>query len=172
MLFRSEKAIKEGEFRYDLYFRINTIQLRIPPLRERREDLEMFIDFFIRKYEKELKKKIIHVEDKVMEFLLTYDYPGNIRELKNIIERLVVLSEDGVIKSKYLPKYGEEKEFGNIDFLSPNEMPSLREYRNSLERDYIEKVLDKSEKNMDLAAEILGISKRQLYNKIAEMKIE
>lgn len=167
-----EKAIKEGEFRYDLYFRINTIQLRIPPLRERREDLEMFIDFFIRKYEKELKKKIIHVEDKVMEFLLTYDYPGNIRELKNIIERLVVLSEDGVIKSKYLPKYGEEKEFGNIDFLSPNEMPSLREYRNSLERDYIEKVLDKSEKNMDLAAEILGISKRQLYNKIAEMKIE
>ena len=66
--------------------------------------MPMFIDFFLKKYEIELKKNIVKVEDEVMNFLLTYDYPGNIRELKNIVERLVVLSEDGIIKSKYLPR--------------------------------------------------------------------
>lgn len=167
-----EKAIKKGEFREDLYFRINTIPLRIPPLRERREDMPMFIDFFLKKYEIELKKNIVKVEDEVMNFLLTYDYPGNIRELKNIVERLVVLSEDGIIKSKYLPKYREGIETKNIDVLSLDEMPSLKDYRNCLEKKYVEKVLIKSEKNMDLAADTLGISKRQLYNKISDLAIK
>lgn len=167
-----EKAIKKGEFREDLYFRINTIPLRIPPLRERREDMPMFIDFFLKKYEIELKKNIVKVEDEVMNFLLTYDYPGNIRELKNIVERLVVLSEDGIIKSKYLPKYREGIETKNIEVLSLDEMPSLKDYRNCLEKKYVEKVLIKSEKNMDLAADTLGISKRQLYNKISDLAIK
>lgn len=167
-----EKAIKKGEFREDLYFRINTIPLRIPPLRERREDMPMFIDFFLKKYEIELKKNIVKVEDEVMNFLLTYDYPGNIRELKNIVERLVVLSEDGIIKSKYLPKYREGIETKNIEVLSLDEMPSLKDYRNCLEKKYVEKVLLKSEKNMDLAADTLGISKRQLYNKISDLAIK
>ena len=167
-----QSAIAEGEFREDLYFRINTIPLRIPPLRERREDLPMFIDFFLNKYEGELKKKIIKVEDEVMDFLLTYDYPGNIRELKNIVERLVVLSEEGIIKSKYLPKHREEIETDNIECMSLDEMPSLKNYRNCLEKKYIEKILIKSKRNMDLAAETLGISKRQLYNKISELTIK
>lgn len=167
-----EKAIKKGEFREDLYFRINTIPLRIPPLRERREDMPMFIDFFLKKYEIELKKNIVKVEDEVMNFLLTYDYPGNIRELKNIVERLVVLSEDGIIKSKDLPKYREGIETKNIEVLSLDEMPSLKDYRNCLEKKYVEKVLIKSEKNMDLAADTLGISKRQLYNKISDLTIK
>lgn len=165
------KAIEKGEFREDLYFRINTIPIRIPPLRERREDLPMFIDFFLKKYEIELKKKIVKVEDEVMNFLLVYDYPGNIRELKNMIERLVVLSEEGIIKSKYLPKDREVKETKNIEISSLDELPSLKDYRNCLEKEYIEKVLNKSEKDMDLAAETLGISKRQLYNKISDFEI-
>ena len=165
------KAIEKGEFREDLYFRINTIPIRIPPLRERREDLPMFIDFFLKKYEIELKKKIVKVEDEVMNFLLVYDYPGNIRELKNMIERLVVLSEEGIIKSKYLPKDREVKETKNIEISSLDELPSLKDYRNCLEKEYIEKVLNKSEKDMDLAAETLGISKRQLYNKISDFAI-
>lgn len=165
------KAIEKGEFREDLYFRINTIPIRIPPLRERREDLPMFIDFFLKKYEIELKKKIVKVEDEVMNFLLVYDYPGNIRELKNMIERLVVLSEEGIIKSKYLPKDREVMETKNIEISSLDELPSLKDYRNCLEKEYIEKVLNKSEKDMDLAAETLGISKRQLYNKISDFAI-
>ena len=167
-----EKAIANGEFREDLYFRINTISIKIPPLRERREDLPMFINFFLLKYEKELKKKINSVDNEVMDFLLNYNYPGNIRELKNIVERLVVLSEDGIIKKKYLPKYKYEKEnFNSVEGLTLDKMPSLKEYRNNLEKSYIQTVLKKCSYDMDASSEILQISKRQLYNKTAEYNI-
>lgn len=167
-----EKAIASGEFREDLYFRINTISIKIPPLRERREDLPMFINFFLLKYEKELKKKINSVDDEVMDFLLNYNYPGNIRELKNIVERLVVLSEDGIIKKKYLPKYKYEKEnFNSVEGLALDKMPSLKEYRNNLEKSYIQTVLKKCSYDMDASSEILQISKRQLYNKMTEYNI-
>ena len=97
------KALEEGDFREDLYYRINAITIEIPPLRDRREDLPHLIDFFFSKIESELKKRVIEIEDGVKEFLLNYNYPGNIRELKNIIERLVVLSEGGIVKVKDLP---------------------------------------------------------------------
>lgn len=157
------EAIREGNFREDLYFRINTIPIRVPSLRERPEDIPMFIDFFLNKYEKETKKKIIKIEDEVIDFLLNYDYPGNIRELKNIIERSIVLSEDGIIRDMYFSKHHEMARDSSL---------SLKEYRELLEKDYIEKVLLKYNFNKDLTAKILGISKRQLYNKISEYNIK
>ncbi|MBW4827773.1 MAG: sigma-54 dependent transcriptional regulator [Clostridiaceae bacterium] len=157
-----QEAIKSGDFRQDLYFRINTIPIRIPPLRERREDLPMFIDFFLNKYEKETKKRISKVEDEVINFLLSYDYPGNIRELRNIIERLIVLSDDGVIRKKYLPEYQKNSSYKSL---------TLKEYRELVEKDYIEKTLLEFDLDKDLASHFLGISKRQLYNKISEYDI-
>lgn len=90
-----------------------------------------------------------------MNFLLSYDYPGNIRELRNIIERLIVLSDDGVIRKKYLPEYQKNSCYRSL---------TLKEYRELVEKDYIEKTLLEFDLDKDLASDFLGISKRQLYN--------
>ncbi len=101
-----EEEIALGRFREDFFYRISSIVLRIPPLRSRKEDLENLIDFFIKRAQKEQMIQISKIEPEVRTFLLDYDYPGNVRELKNIIERLVVLSEDGVITKDGLPAGG------------------------------------------------------------------
>ncbi|WP_276632823.1 sigma-54-dependent transcriptional regulator, partial [Terrisporobacter hibernicus] len=90
------EAIENKEFREDLFYRINTISIHLPSLKERKEDLPMLIDFFLKKSSAKYNKKIIKVEDDVINHLLNYEYKGNIRELKNILDRLVVLSENGI----------------------------------------------------------------------------
>lgn len=158
-----ETEIEEGRFREDLYYRLSTIAIEIPPLRKRKEDLEMLIKFFIKKCEKDMKKQIKEIKKPVLEFLMKYDYPGNVRELKNIIERLVVLSENGVIKKEYLPnKIINEKD------LTIEEGKSLKDVRKDIEIRYIESMLIKHAYNMSKTAEALGISRRQLFNKITE----
>lgn len=164
-----ELAIKEGTFREDLFYRINTIILEVPPLRERREDLNVLIEFFLKKCEKEQKKKIVSVEQGVMDFLLSYSYPGNIRELRNIIERLVVLSENGVIRFEDLPE-GRKCRIQDTNDLE--EIIPLREFRKNIEKDYIARVINKCDGKITEAAEQLKISKRQLFNKIAEYDIK
>lgn len=162
--------VSKNNFREDLFYRISTIIIEIPPLRERREDLHILIDFFIKKSELDLKKKIIRVEDDVMSFLLNYDYPGNIRELKNIIERLVVLSEDGIIRSRDLPRCrGKTNDvvLDDTDMIRP-----LKEVKKELEAQYIEKVLIKCNYNVSEAARKLDISRRQLFNKINEYNLK
>ncbi|KDR94983.1 DNA-binding transcriptional response regulator, NtrC family, contains REC, AAA-type ATPase, and a Fis-type DNA-binding domains [Peptoclostridium litorale DSM 5388] len=99
-----EKAIREGEFREDLFYRISTITIEIPPLRERKEDIPKLIEFFFGKSKVEMKKDITEIEEGVMNFLILHDYPGNVRELKNIVERLVVLSEGGVVREADIPR--------------------------------------------------------------------
>lgn len=159
------KALEEGDFREDLYYRINAITIEIPPLRDRREDIPHLIDFFFRKIESELKKKIVKIEDGVNEFLLNYDYPGNIRELKNIIERLVVLSEDGVIRAEDLPT--DNKGLDLVDYFNPDIGP-LRDVRKQFEARYIKMVLDECDGSVSKASQLLEITTRQLYNKISE----
>lgn len=163
------KAIEIGDFREDLYYRINAITIEIPPLRDRREDLPLLIDFFFNKIEEELKKKIIGVEDGVKEFLLNYDYPGNIRELKNIIERLVVLSEEGIVRVKDLPI---DNKTINLTKLQNHTISSLRDARKDFEINYIQMVLDKYDGNITEASKHLEITTRQLYNKISEYDLK
>lgn len=160
------REVRERRFREDLLFRINTIVVEVPPLRRRREDLPILIDFFFRKYGAEQKKKLVEVRPEVMGFLLKYDYPGNIRELKNIVERLMVLSSDGMVGPEGLPK----PMFGRDGDASPAS-GTLREVRKASERRHIRNILDKSHNNHTKAAEILGITPRQLYNKIQEYGI-
>ncbi|PAB59591.1 sigma-54-dependent Fis family transcriptional regulator [Anaeromicrobium sediminis] len=155
------RLIEENKFRKDLFYRISTIVVDIPSLRDRREDIEDFIEFFIGKSEKNMDKTIHKVEDSLMEFLLNYNYPGNIRELKNIIERLVVLSEDGIMRKRDI----------SIRERSIEEYKSLKEYRKNLEQEYITGVLKAHDYNVAYAAEKLNISKRQLFNKIKEYNI-
>ena len=141
--------------------------LTIPPLRDRREDLPSLIDFFIKKVESDQKKKIYTIEDDVMNYLLNYNYPGNIRELKNIIERMVALSKDGVITiSEVLMPNSQEL----MD--KYNDLLTLREARSIFERDYITKALTKSGWNVVKCAEKLDMTTRQIWNKIGQYEIK
>lgn len=168
-----QTSIKTGLFREDLFYRLNTIIIDIPPLRERMEDLPDLIEFFLKKSQIEQKKRIVSVDSKVMEFLLNYNYPGNIRELKNIVERLVVLSEDGLISSKDLPEHNHTpNNFQNFIELRENNIASLKDYKKQYEADYIKKVLDMCKGNMTEASKLLGISRRQLFNKVMEYDIK
>lgn len=163
------KTIEKGDFREDLFYRINTIIIEVPPLRERKEDISMFIDFFFERYSKEQNKKIDSIEQEVMDFLLSYNYPGNIRELKNIIERLVVLSEEGKITKGDLP---ENKLGNNSNLIDINMTIPLKSYRREIEIEYISKVLSQCEGNLTDAAKILNISRRHLFSKVTEYNLK
>lgn len=163
-----QMEIKEGHFREDLFYRLSTIIIEIPPLRERKEDLEKLIDFFIKKSAAVMNITIKEVDKDVLDFLTHYNYPGNVRELKNIIERLVVLSENGFIRTSGLmstkisiPSSENVNDFFGVD-------KPLRDIRSDFESKYIEMLLEKNNHNIAKTAEILGISRRQLFNKISE----
>ncbi len=163
-----EKQISEGEFREDLFYRINTLTLNIPPLRERREDLPALIDFFVDKIEKDQKKKIIRIDDAVMTFLLRYDYPGNIRELKNIIERMIALSKDGVVTVNEILM---PIDYDNNSKVCDISGKSLKVARSNFEQVYIQEALNNNNGNVAKTAEELEISTRQLWNKINQYEI-
>ena len=174
-----KRDMEEGLFRSDLFYRISTIVLEVPPLRRRREDIPLFIDYFVRKFGFEMKKENIRFDPEVRQVLESYDYPGNIRELKNLIERLLVLSDRGEIRAEYLPmdmaKYldgaaggkasgsGAKADGSGVDFAG-----SLREYRAQAEKAYIQQLILQHPEDMNRVAEILSISRRQLFNKLVE----
>ncbi|MFV0516971.1 MAG: sigma-54-dependent transcriptional regulator [Aminipila sp.] len=162
------QKISDGSFREDLLYRINTLTLTIPPLRERREDLPGLINFFVRKIEADQKKKNVVLEEKVMEYLLSYDYPGNVRELKNIIERLIALSQNGVVTMSELFMPNDLC----YSFIKSNEISNLREERNKFEKQYITNALAVSNWNVTKCADELGITSRQLWNKISQYEIK
>jgi len=159
-----KQRIEEKKFREDFYYRISTIVIKIPPLRERKEDIKRLINYFINYFSKELNKDIIHIEDEALSLLMNYKYPGNIRELKNVIERLVVLSSDGVIKIKDIC------DEINITVSDPSNL-SLKDVRIRAEKAHIVKILLINDYNMTKTAEQLGISRRHLLNKINEYSI-
>lgn len=161
-------------FRSDLFYRISTIVLELPPLRERKEDIPLFIDYFINKYAREMNKENIDMSENVRNMLINYNYPGNVRELKNIIERLLVLSEHGEIREEYLPSdIAEGKNPApKQNMFETDYTESLREYRNKAEKMYIEGLIERYPKDMNKVAEILSISRRQLFNKLVEFGLK
>lgn len=165
------KAIENGMFREDLLYRINTLTLEIPALRERREDLPDLVEFFVRKIESEQKKKIRRIDDEVMDFLLSYDFPGNIRELKNVIERMITLSSNGVISINNLlmPVDHIKKKTGVIGVRGLEK--SLKRARDEFEISFINDSLARNKWNVAKTAKELGISTRQLWNKINQYGI-
>lgn len=163
------QAIKAKEFREDLFYRLNTITIEIPPLRERKEDISDMINFFVDFYKSELKKDIKGMESQTMDYLLNYQYPGNVRELKNIIERLVVLSKNGVLAVNNTTAHTVSN--GGYDSLKP-EAKSYREARKEFEIYYFSKVLKQCNNNITQAAAMIGMSRRQLFNKIIEYNLK
>lgn len=159
------KLIAEGLFREDFYYRINTIIIEIPPLRDHKEDIIQLSNHFIASASQKMGKKVHTIEDEVWEHLMEYDYPGNIRELKNIIDRLVVFSENGIISKDDLLMHEDSTPDEGDD-------QTLKSFRTAIEKKYIEKILEKNHYSMTKTAEVLGITRRQLQNKVNEYQIK
>ncbi|MBZ9686975.1 sigma-54 dependent transcriptional regulator [Clostridium estertheticum] len=159
------KLIDQGLFREDFYYRINTIIIEIPPLREHKEDIYSLASNFIAMASKQMNKEIHTIEPEVWEYLTQYDYPGNVREFKNIIERLVVFSENGIISKDDLLIH----EIPATDYEGDQ---TLKAFRSAIEKKYIETVLVKNNFSMTKTAKVLGITRRQLQNKVNEYEIQ
>lgn len=163
------EAIQDKTFREDLYYRISTLVIEIPPLRERPEDIPLLFEHFLAKAQREIKKTITQVDDELKARLFQYTFPGNVRELKNTVERLVVLSENGVLKDQGL--FEKAAAAGMIAQRSPVDQ-SLRQVRQRAERQHILAVLEHHNGDLPMVAATLDISLRQLYNKLNEYGIE
>ncbi len=164
-----EKLVKEGKFRDDFYYRLNVIKIAVPPLRERKEEIPYLVDFFIRKFNKRENKNIKGVSREVIKYLSKYNFPGNIRELENIIERGVVLNESGVIELDEIASFIAmgDNDFDNIGSIE-EPLPKIIE---KVERNLILKALDQSAGVKTKAAKLLGISERVLRYKINQLRI-
>jgi transcriptional regulator with PAS, ATPase and Fis domain len=162
-----QEAIKAGQFRQDLYFRLNVVSLRIPPLSERREDIPLLCQYFLKKYSTLMKKEVTEISGEVMALLMNYDFPGNVRELENLIERGVALTNSHKIEVAHLPEDLRQlsiKTFRKKD----GRFPTLEEQ----EEAYIKWVLKEVGGNKTLAAQILGIDRVSLWRKLKKYGIE
>ncbi len=165
-----ESEIKDGRFREDLYYRLNVIAFRIPPLRERMGDIPELVSFFISKYNKSLEKKINGISDNTLNLLLNYSWPGNVRQLESVIERAVLLTDGAVIETDTLPPeiFNKPLQIGKIDFDIPNDGISFEE----LEREVLLKAMRKSNWIIAKAAQLLGMSYRTLQYRLNKFGIK
>jgi two-component system NtrC family response regulator len=157
-----EKAVKEERFRADLYYRLNVIRIHVPPLRERKEDIPPLVDYFVRMYSKREQKKIEGITAEAMNVLVQYSYPGNIRELENVIERAVVFCEGSFITLNDLPVFLKETLEDDLVF----EGLALPEKVKKLEKKEIQRALRDSGGIKSRAARALGVTERILSYKI------
>jgi two-component system NtrC family response regulator len=162
-----EQAVKEGTFREDLYYRLSVIILHMPPLRERRDDIPMLVQYFLRKFNKESD---VRIDPQTLTVLTAYGWPGNVRELENIIERASVLKRGDVITSAELPDKikGGKTNVENIILNLPDEGISLED----LEKNLIIKALEKHKGNQTRAAEYLGITRPTLIYRMEKYGIK
>lgn len=162
------EEVRAGRFRDDLYYRINVIYLKVPPLRERRADIPLFVEHFVANFSRINRKKIIRVDSEVLDALQRYEWPGNIRELKNIIERMVVLSTGSSLSLANVPEdirnTGSDSLLRGVAAQAPPGGAKLTD----VEREFIRLKLSEVGGNKSVAAKELGISRRTLYRKIAD----
>ncbi len=160
-----QKLIKEGNFREDLYFRIRGVEVHLPPLRERREDIPLLVRHFVDVFAGEMNKTIHSIDDDVLMGLMQFDWPGNVRRLRNVVQNMVVVSEEGVIGAEHLPveirqATGEDSRDSQVSLGGLN--------LNHLEKQAIRETLRLTAGNREQAAKMLGIGERTLYRKLKE----
>ena len=179
------KLVEEGRFRADLYYRLNVVQINIPPLRERLEDIELLFDFFIKAMSPKLDRHITEIQPAVIKSLQAYDWPGNVRELQNIVERILLVCEDGAITTAHLPQEIARVAIGhnteNLSFFNyspPISTPLLtNRHERKLaaleqEKETIIQALNINAGNVSKTAAALGISRNTLYRKMKNYEIE
>ena len=159
-----EDEIRAGNFREDLYFRLNVIPFYLPPLRERREDIPLLVDYFLEAFSAEYGKKPKRPSAAALERLVAYHWPGNVRELKNVIERLVIMVSDDVIEVFDLPATLTRGGDGSFEAMA--DFPTLASAREAFERQFILRKLRENKENVSKTAEALGIERSHLYRKM------
>ena len=162
-----KKEVEKGNFREDLYYRLNVIQINVPPLRNRKEDIPLFISNFISEFSRENNKIIKEITNKAKTALINYEWPGNIRELRNVLESAVVLSKNQIIDIEDLPPYIANYE--NPSKVLKIEMPSKLE---KIEKNAIISTLKITNGNKSKASKLLGITRKTLQNKLSEYSIK
>ncbi|MBI5042604.1 MAG: sigma-54-dependent Fis family transcriptional regulator [Nitrospirae bacterium] len=185
-----EKETKEGRFREDLYYRLKVIPVYLPPLRERKEDIPILINHFIKIYSKKMNKKITAFSDEAMSYLLDYDFHGNVRELENIIERTIALCPNQIMGKEYLPLLRDRRQktedrrlwqaadiehrpiSKNLQKKEPDKLIPLQDKMTEVERNYIMDVLKKASGNKTKAAKLLNISRKNLWEKMKKYNIQ
>jgi DNA-binding NtrC family response regulator len=160
------QRVKEGRFREDLYYRLNVIEIKMPPLRERRDDIAVLIKHYMAIFAKEAGKTIKDIDYEAMQAMLAYDWPGNIRELGNTIERAVVLADGDTITIHDLPDRLRTLDLEGVP------TSSLRQALDTYEREYIKRSLTEHKGNKETAAEALGVDLATLYRKLKKLKVD
>lgn len=157
------ERIREGAFREDLFYRLNVVAITIPPLRERKEDISPLMDHFLHRYSSQNGKSVEGFLPEARDLLLKYDYPGNVRELENIIERAVVIARGSIISTRDLPFPAQEPRLESTTKKSPTR---LKDSVEALEFEMIREAMDQTGNHQTQAAEVLGISERTLRYKL------
>jgi transcriptional regulator with PAS, ATPase and Fis domain len=168
------KAVGEGQFREDLYYRLNVFPVEIPPLRNRRDDIPVLTEYFMEQYNLTLKKNVTGFTREAIELLRAYSWPGNIRELKNLVERVVVLARGPLIGVEMLPPEISGRSAAPVAARSAGAPPSKEGLMRSLEdveREHIRSVLQAEENNRSSTARVLGISRSTLIEKLKKYGI-
>lgn len=162
------ELVEKGLFREDLFYRLSVMEITVPPLRERREDIALLTYYFLNKHSLRLDKHIAGVTTAALGVLMRYDWPGNVRELENVIQRMIILAESDHIDADLLPqRLTEDKEVRGraLDYLPPQSLDEVEAY-------FIRKTLRDTNGDRALAAEILGIDKSTLWRKVKRYEIE
>jgi two-component system, NtrC family, response regulator AtoC len=165
------EAVKEGAFRQDLYFRLNVIQILIPPLRERTDDILPLTRFFIEHYNRKFKRSIEGVSDGAARLLLSHDWPGNVRELRNAIERAMILEDSALITPPSLPIAISQPEGEDAVFATSVEIPTDGLSLEDNERSLLAKALEKTSGNQTQAARLLRITRDTLRYKMKKFNL-
>ncbi|MCT4586038.1 MAG: sigma 54-interacting transcriptional regulator [Peptostreptococcaceae bacterium] len=162
-----KEEVERGNFREDLYYRLNVMPITTPSLKERREDIKIFINYFKDKFSKKINKNISGISDDFYKYMKKYDWPGNVRELQNVMQLVVNMAEeDEVITYNHLPSYMKKNNLANNLNLK-NELLTLGE----IEKIAIEKTLEELSGNIALTSKVLGIGRTTLYRKIEKYKL-
>jgi len=165
------EEIKKGMFREDLYYRLNVLPIHLPPLRERKEDIPILVDTFVKRFNKEMSKNLEKVSTECHQFLTDYSWPGNVRELENTIERAMVLETGNELTAEHLPDSVKNVEINPAIRAAANEL-SIKKMMVIMEQELIKKALDKTGGNRTWAAKLLEISHRALLYKIKRYGLE
>ena len=163
-----EEEISRGNFREDLFYRLNVIPFHVPPLRERMEDVPLLADHFLREFATAYGRKPKALTDEAYRLLQDYPWPGNVRELKNLMERIVILNPQVRIDARHIPLPPARKPAGERPV---ERFASLQEVREAAEKDYILRKLDETQGNITRTAELLGLERSNLYRKMKALGI-
>ena len=166
--------IAEGEFREDLYYRLNVVQVDLPPLRERPSDIPLLLEHCVQKFNEKLGRTVTQFQDGALRKLMNYQWPGNIRELENVVERCLIFSDDREIEAKHLPSEVLDQDVEPGRGLGPESADgglkaAVRKATSKLERQYIARALQKTGGNVTHTARLLKISRKSLQNKMKEL---